>query len=58
MTKAIAPATKSGAAVPVTKGAVVMAGYGLLVATMVYFGVLAWLAVAAGRGVASMFGGG
>jgi hypothetical protein len=39
-------------------GAFVMAGYGLLVATIVYFGVLAYLAVAAGRGIASMFGGG
>ena len=39
-------------------GAFVLAGYAMLVATVVYFGTLAWLAVAAGRGIASMFGGG
>lgn len=39
-------------------GAVVLGGYAMLVATTVYFGVLAWAAYAAGRGVLSIFGGG
>lgn len=39
-------------------GAVVLGGYGMLAATVVYFGALAWAAYAAGRGVMSIFGGG
>lgn len=38
-------------------GLVVLAGYLTMVATIVYFGALAYAAVAAGRGLASMFGG-
>lgn len=37
-------------------GLVVLAGYAMIVATVVYFGVLAWLAFAAGRGLAGFFG--
>lgn len=37
-------------------GLMVLAGYGLTVATVVYFAVLAYLALAAGRGLTSMFG--
>lgn len=37
-------------------GIVVLAGYAMLVATCVYFAVLAWLAFIAGTGLASMFG--
>ena len=33
-------------------GLVVLAGYGMLVATVIYFGALAWAAYAAGRGLA------
>ena len=39
-------------------GLVVLAGYGMIVATLVYFGVLAWLAFAAGQGLAGFFSGG
>ena len=39
-------------------GLLVLAGYGMLVATLVYFAALAYAAYAAGHGVASMFGGG
>jgi hypothetical protein len=35
----------------------VVAGYAATLATIVYFSALAWLAIAAGRGLASMFGG-
>lgn len=35
-------------------GLVVLAGYGMLVATLVYFGALAWAAYAAGRGLAGI----
>lgn len=38
-------------------GLVVVAGYVMIVATLIYFGVLAWLAFAAGRGLAGFFGG-
>lgn len=38
-------------------GVVVMAGYGMLVATIVYFSVLAYGAFAAGRGLTGFFGG-
>jgi hypothetical protein len=38
-------------------GVVVMAGYGMLVATVVYFSVLAYGAFAAGRGLTGFFGG-
>lgn len=37
-------------------GLVVVAGYVMIVATLIYFGVLAWLAFAAGRGLAGFFG--
>ena len=37
-------------------GLVVLAGYAMIVATVIYFGVLAWLAFAAGRGLAGFFG--
>ena len=36
-------------------GLVVLAGYGMLVATVIYFGALAWAAYAAGRGLAGFF---
>ena len=39
-------------------GLLVLAGYGMLIATLVYFAALAYAAYAAGHGVASMFGGG
>lgn len=38
-------------------GLLVLAGYGMLVATVVYFAILAYAAFAAGQGVASIFGG-
>lgn len=38
-------------------GLLVIGGYAMLVATVVYFSVLAYLAVAAGRGLASFFSG-
>lgn len=38
-------------------GIVVLAGYAMIVATIVYFGVLAWLAFAAGKGLMGLFGG-
>lgn len=38
-------------------GVVVLAGYAMIVATLVYFGVLAWLAFAAGKGLMGLFGG-
>ncbi|SMH43925.1 exopolysaccharide biosynthesis protein [Mesorhizobium australicum] len=38
-------------------GLVVLAGYAMIVATLIYFGVLAWLAFAAGQGLAGFFGG-
>lgn len=38
-------------------GMFVLAGYGMTVATIVYFSALGYAAVAAGRGLASMFGG-
>lgn len=38
-------------------GVVVIAGYGMLVATVIYFCALAYGALAAGRGLASFFGG-
>lgn len=38
-------------------GLVLIAGYGMLVATILYFSVLAAAALAAGRGIASMIGG-
>ena len=38
-------------------GLVVVAGYVMIFATLIYFGVLAWLAFAAGRGLAGFFGG-
>lgn len=38
-------------------GAVVLLGYAMLVLTIVYFAVLAWLAFIAGRGLTSLFGG-
>lgn len=37
-------------------GLVVLAGYAMIVATLVYFGVLAWLAFIAGQGLAGLFG--
>jgi hypothetical protein len=37
-------------------GALVLAGYAMLVATIVYFGALAWAAYAAGSGLLSIFG--
>lgn len=36
----------------------VVAGYAMTLATMVYFSALAWLAIVAGKGIASMIGGG
>lgn len=39
-------------------GVLLIAGYGMLVATVLYFSVLAYLALVAGRGIASMIGGG
>lgn len=39
-------------------GLFVIAGYAMTVATIVYFSALAWLAIIAGRGIASMIGGG
>lgn len=39
-------------------GLLVLAGYGMLVATVIYFAVLAYAAIAAGRGIASIVGGG
>ncbi len=36
----------------------VIAGYAMTLATMVYFSLLAWLAIMAGQGIASMIGGG
>lgn len=39
-------------------GVFVLAGYGMLVATIVYFSALAYAAFAAGRGLLSIFGGG
>lgn len=39
-------------------GLLVIGGYAMLVATVAYFSVLAWLAVAAGRGIAAIVGGG
>ena len=36
----------------------VLAGYAATLATIVYFSALAWLAIIAGRGIASMIGGG
>ena len=38
-------------------GLVVIAGYAMIVATLVYFGVLAYLAFIAGQGLAGLFGG-
>jgi hypothetical protein len=38
-------------------GALVLAGYAMMVATIIYFGILAWLVFVAGRGLASLFGG-
>nr|WP_295463559.1 exopolysaccharide biosynthesis protein [Mesorhizobium sp.] len=38
-------------------GVVVLGGYAMIVATLVYFGVLAWVAFAAGRGLMGLFGG-
>ena len=38
-------------------GIVVLAGYAMIVATIVYFGILAWLAFAAGKGLMGLFGG-
>ena len=38
-------------------GLVVLAGYAMIVATLIYFGVLAGLAFAAGQGLAGLFGG-
>ncbi len=38
-------------------GLVVLGGYAMLVATVVYFAVLAWLAFLAGRGLTSIFAG-
>lgn len=38
-------------------GIVVLGGYAMIVATLVYFGVLAWVAFAAGRGLMGLFGG-
>lgn len=38
-------------------GVVVVAGYAMIVATIVYFCVLAWLAFTAGRGLLGLFGG-
>ena len=38
-------------------GLFVLGGYVMLVLTVIYFAVLAWLALAAGRGLASFFGG-
>lgn len=38
-------------------GVVVLAGYGMLVATIVYFSILAYGAFAAGRGLSGFFGG-
>lgn len=37
-------------------GLVVIAGYIMILATLVYFGILAWAAFAAGRGIAGVFG--
>jgi hypothetical protein len=37
-------------------GLVVIAGYVMILATLIYFGVLAWAAFAAGRGLAGVFG--
>lgn len=36
-------------------GLVVLAGYAMIVATLIYFGVLAWLAFVAGQGLADFF---
>ncbi len=36
-------------------GLLVIAGYAMIVATLIYFGVLAWLAFAAGQGIADFF---
>jgi hypothetical protein len=38
-------------------GAFVLAGYGMLAATIVYFSVLGWLVFVAGRGLATLFAG-
>ena len=38
-------------------GLFVLAGYATTLATIVYFSLLAWLAIAAGKGIASMLGG-
>lgn len=38
-------------------GIVVLGGYAMIVATLVYFAVLAWVAFAAGRGLMGLFGG-
>ncbi|MCV0393970.1 MAG: exopolysaccharide biosynthesis protein [Rhizobiaceae bacterium] len=38
-------------------GLLVVAGYVMMIATTIYFGVLAWIAFAAGRGLAGFFGG-
>jgi hypothetical protein len=38
-------------------GVFVLAGYGMLVATVVYFSVLGWLVFVAGRGLATLFSG-
>lgn len=38
-------------------GVVVLGGYAMIVATLVYFAVLAWVAFAAGRGLMGLFGG-
>lgn len=38
-------------------GVFVMAGYGMLAATVVYFSVLGWLVFVAGRGLATLFSG-
>jgi hypothetical protein len=38
-------------------GAFVLAGYGMLAATVVYFSVLGWLVFVAGRGLATLFAG-
>lgn len=39
-------------------GLLVLAGYAMVAATVVYFSILAYAAVAAGRGIAAMIGGG
>src|SRR5690606_26347301 len=36
-------------------GLVVIAGYAMIVATLIYFGVLAYLAIVAGQGLAGLF---